>query len=236
MVNKYTKVISALSDEDLIQVVTSMRDDYEAAALAAAKFEIKKRNISYSIDKPKEDEYLYGDNPFVADYSLTLDSLNTLVEEGPSDKIYNYADHASVGSGTRFNNYIIDKIAIFLISIIFLALVLFLPFVKQKGIIIIIFIFTINIASASFFYYLIMELIFNKTIGKFITKTIVVKQDGSKPSIGSIIGRTLCRHVPFNEISFYYGKRGFHDILSGTAVVKDIEHFHPIPILDKLEN
>ena len=71
-----------------------------------------------------------------------------------------------------------------------------------------------------FFYYLITEMYFSRTFGKYFTKTMVVKHEGSRPNMKSIIVRTLSRLIPFEPFSFLTSKRGWHDILSVTYVVK----------------
>jgi uncharacterized RDD family membrane protein YckC len=77
------------------------------------------------------------------------------------------------------------------------------------------------LAAAFFGYYVIMETKYQKTIGKFITKTTVVTKDGAKPEIGDIVRRTFCRLIPFDRISFMFTKNGFHDRLSDTIIIKD---------------
>ena len=70
-------------------------------------------------------------------------------------------------------------------------------------------------------YYAIFEGFFSRSIGKYITQTIVVNEDGSKPSFKRIMKRTFCRLIPFNHFSFFgYDARGWHDSLSDTYVVK----------------
>lgn len=71
-----------------------------------------------------------------------------------------------------------------------------------------------------FFYYLITEMYFSRTFGKYFTKTIVVKHEGSRPNMKSIIVRTLSRLIPFEPFSFLTVERGWHDTLSVTYVVK----------------
>ena len=71
-----------------------------------------------------------------------------------------------------------------------------------------------------FFYYLITEMYFSRTFGKYFTKTIVVKHEGSRPNMKSIIVRTLSRLIPFEPFSFLTAERGWHDTLSVTYVVK----------------
>jgi uncharacterized RDD family membrane protein YckC len=66
-----------------------------------------------------------------------------------------------------------------------------------------------------------MEIKFQKTIGKFITKTKVVKLNGEKPESSDIISRTFCRLIPFDRVSFLFMKNGIHDFLSKTKVIKD---------------
>lgn len=78
------------------------------------------------------------------------------------------------------------------------------------------------LSFASFvFYYFVMELVFGRTVGKIVTGTKVVRADGSRPSAGQIIGRTLSRIIPFEAFSFFSSPCvGWHDSLSGTRVVK----------------
>jgi uncharacterized RDD family membrane protein YckC len=75
-----------------------------------------------------------------------------------------------------------------------------------------------------FFYYAIMELYFSRTFGKYFTKTIVVKHNGSRPQIKSVIIRTLVRLIPIEAFSFLSDDaRGWHDTLSVTYVVNKQE-------------
>ncbi|ESU28978.1 hypothetical protein FLJC2902T_10110 [Flavobacterium limnosediminis JC2902] len=70
-------------------------------------------------------------------------------------------------------------------------------------------------------YYSFFEILFSRSIAKYITKTIVVMEDGSKPSPVTIVKRTFCRMIPFNHLSFIGGScRGWHDSISDTYVVK----------------
>ncbi|CAM3572425.1 hypothetical protein FSS13T_05750 [Flavobacterium saliperosum S13] len=70
-------------------------------------------------------------------------------------------------------------------------------------------------------YYSFFEILFARSIAKYITKTVVVMADGSKPSAGTIVKRTFCRIIPFNHFSFLGNSgRGWHDSISDTYVVK----------------
>ncbi|WP_188794133.1 RDD family protein [Dyella nitratireducens] len=67
-------------------------------------------------------------------------------------------------------------------------------------------------------YYLFFEGLWQRTPGKFILGTMVVNGNGEKPSFGQILGRTLCRFIPFEPFSFF-GREGWHDSISKTKVV-----------------
>lgn len=71
-----------------------------------------------------------------------------------------------------------------------------------------------------FIYYNIIESLTSRSIGKYITQTKVVLEDGSKPAFSDILVRTVCRLIPFELLSFL-GKdgKGWHDSLSKTFVV-----------------
>jgi|GEM_PF-5731169 len=73
------------------------------------------------------------------------------------------------------------------------------------------------------FYFLICESVWGKTIGKLATGTKVVDYTGLKPSFGRVFLRTICRFIPFDNISFLFRSypRGWHDKISGTLVVLD---------------
>jgi uncharacterized RDD family membrane protein YckC len=80
--------------------------------------------------------------------------------------------------------------------------------------------FVILISSFICYFYF-MEVTLQKTVGKFVTKTKVVTNDGNKATKGDIFIRTLCRLIPFDQFSFLFMRNGFHDKLSNTKVIKD---------------
>lgn len=69
-------------------------------------------------------------------------------------------------------------------------------------------------------YYFIMEATTGRTIGKLVTRTRVVMEDGSKPTTNAIAKRTLSRLIPFEAFTFFGDSPGLHDRLSKTRVVK----------------
>lgn len=70
-------------------------------------------------------------------------------------------------------------------------------------------------------YYNFFEIFFARTIGKFITNTVVVNEIGEKPSVNEIMIRSVCRLIPFEPFSFLgEPDKGWHDSISKTYVVK----------------
>lgn len=75
-------------------------------------------------------------------------------------------------------------------------------------------------ACITLFYYNVFEIFSARTIGKFITQTIVVDENGEKPNHERILVRSLCRLIPFEMLSFLgMPARGWHDSISKTYVV-----------------
>jgi len=123
----------------------------------------------------------------------------------------------AASTGTRFLNYLIDVFCFYIILFCFgivFALFGMLWLFEGAMAYLVAFIFTL-------LYYIFFEGVFGKTPGKYLTKTSVTVKDGSKPDIMKIMGRTLCRFIPFEAFSFLFSQRGWHDTLSDTWVVKD---------------
>ena len=77
--------------------------------------------------------------------------------------------------------------------------------------------------SIIFFYYFICETFMKgKTLGKYATKTRVRKISGERPTSKDVLIRCLLRFIPFEPISFLFGKKGWHDEFSNTQVVDDV--------------
>ena len=69
-------------------------------------------------------------------------------------------------------------------------------------------------------YYAGAEALLQRTPAKYLTGTIVVAADGSRPTIGQILGRTFCRFIPFEAFSFFGDPCvGWHDSIPKTRVV-----------------
>ncbi|MBT0609179.1 RDD family protein [Aequorivita echinoideorum] len=121
-------------------------------------------------------------------------------------------------TGKRFLNNLIDTICFYFL--IFLSAMLFdevLGIVPEEGAdwFVLYFILLYVVFHALFEYF------FGKTPGKFLTKTKVVKRDGTRPTFWNILGRNTARLIPFDPISYLFSTRGWHDQVSNTYVVMD---------------
>lgn len=73
-------------------------------------------------------------------------------------------------------------------------------------------------------YFGLTEIYFSRTVAKYLTKTIVVTKEGSRPKTQQIIIRTLTRFIPLEGLTFLSSNiRGLHDLFSNTYVVKKHE-------------
>ena len=71
----------------------------------------------------------------------------------------------------------------------------------------------------SFFYFFVLESWFGKTLGKFVTRTVVVNRLNNTPSRRELFWRTLLRFIPWDCFTFLT-KSGWHDKYSATKVVR----------------
>ncbi|WP_348813228.1 RDD family protein [Flavobacterium maritimum] len=138
---------------------------------------------------------------------------------------FRITDEVLATQGQRFLNYVIDLIVqyliIFVLGFIFTILSLLtgytgiMDWIGSMGDLegYVVFFFVVIL------YYTLFESLCSRTIGKYITKTIVVNEDGSKPDSQIILKRTLCRLIPFDGLSFLGSGRGWHDSISDTYVV-----------------
>lgn len=128
--------------------------------------------------------------------------------------------------GARFLNYIIDIVGYYLFIFLFMMLIGILnpDFFRQTG----------DSADASLSAYVIALLSFlvyytilegatkGKTLGKLITNTRAVKEDGADITWSDAFKRTLSRIVPFEPFSGF-SDRPWHDKWTNTIVVKKVK-------------
>jgi len=74
-----------------------------------------------------------------------------------------------------------------------------------------------------YFYCLLSELFFGRTLGKALFGLkIVSTKTGDSANSGQIIVRTLSRMIPFDPLSFFSkNPRGWHDSIARTSVVEN---------------
>ncbi len=126
--------------------------------------------------------------------------------------------------GDRFINFLIDAVLSYIMFIVIIIVLMvnmgdevliMLQEYNQE--------FSYSILLIYIVYYTLMEFYFGKTIGKFLTKTTVVNRKGIKPDFLNLLGRSLCRMIPFEPFSILFSGRGigWHDSISETYIVKD---------------
>jgi uncharacterized RDD family membrane protein YckC len=133
----------------------------------------------------------------------------------------------SVSSGPRFGHFIIDLIAfqivIYIVNYVFELIMNATTFSVSVNL-------TIGLISGIVLLllypalYAFCEFKWQKTPGKFLTRTIVIDEYGNKPDLRTLILRSLLRLVPF-EIFSCFGdySHGWHDSWSKTWVVTEAE-------------
>lgn len=125
---------------------------------------------------------------------------------------------------TRAINQVIDFVLILILFVIVYPLVFAASFLMLKGfagILVVLLFLLLGFMFTTVAYYMVMEGVFNKTVGKFITGTRVVTTDHQKPPFKNIAIRSLLRLIPFAAFLREEGSPiFFHDKKSGTIVVK----------------
>ncbi|MDY7394740.1 RDD family protein [Aureibaculum sp. 2210JD6-5] len=144
-------------------------------------------------------------------------------------KEFRVTDEMLAGKGKRLLNYIID-IAFFYSLFFLLGMVLYLIAKIMANEELITFLLELEnfnpiidrllTAVLLVIYYVVLESLSQKSIGKLITRSKVVLENGEKPPFEVFIKRSLCRIIPFDQLSFL-GKKGWHDSISKTFVVDD---------------
>jgi uncharacterized RDD family membrane protein YckC len=141
----------------------------------------------------------------------------------------------------RLANVVIDILAIYVFAVIFMVFMYLLEALGVEGPNLWIAGFTDNDFNIlgliiMIIYYAGMEITLQRTIGKMITGTIVIDENGLKPSPKAIIGRSFCRIFWIESISFLRAyPRGWHDSASGTYVVKAKKYKKALEAKDSFE-
>jgi len=135
-----------------------------------------------------------------------------------------------VSGGLRFMHLVVDSTIVGFIYTV-LQTILFRLHIDSPSLGI-----EITIITLYFFYffisYLIMEQLFQTTLGKLISQSVVVDVYGNKPDFKTILLRCIIRVIPFDGLTFLGDEaRGWHDKLSETygiskkelAIIKQLQ-------------
>jgi uncharacterized RDD family membrane protein YckC len=135
-----------------------------------------------------------------------------------SEPTFEYAS-----AGQRFVNYLIDLIIFYVLMFIVgifigIAAVAGLASIESVAVTILTYVFAI-----AFFllYYTLLEGSKGKTLGKLVSKTKVVTEDGTPMTYSKAFVRSLSRLVPFEPLSVFFGLKMWHDQWTNTMVIKD---------------
>jgi uncharacterized RDD family membrane protein YckC len=137
----------------------------------------------------------------------------------------NYVD--PVSRGIRFVNYLIDQITI---GVIFNGLDYMFAATSNgnygdeailQGNMMVVWIRLLYSLGVTVGYYTLFEAATKgRTLGKMLTNTTAITQDGSPFTFKHALLRSLCRLIPFEPLSALFGYMPWHDSLTKTAVVK----------------
>jgi len=131
-----------------------------------------------------------------------------------------------VSGGLRFAHFFVDLIAYYLLYYLCLFISSYIAASSDAPFQAIIVAYYISVFFMLSFpiYYICFEHFFQRTPGKFLTKSIVIDIYGNKPPFGTNILRNLLRLIPFETLSCAFNERGWHDRFSETFVVKEVEY------------
>ncbi|MCW1913898.1 RDD family protein [Luteolibacter sp. GHJ8] len=124
-----------------------------------------------------------------------------------------------VGRGPRFLNFLIDRVVVFAMAfVVGLVGAMFFGATEEtfSGINDVLLGYALTLV-----YYIFMEGVLGTTLGKLVTGTKIIGEDGQRPPFSKMLQRSLCRIIPFEPLS-YLGSdaRGWHDTITKTWVVK----------------
>jgi uncharacterized RDD family membrane protein YckC len=198
MDTNFKDVMSERTDEELIKIITIDRNNYQPIAIEAAEEEIRTRDINTG-----KIELLKSDLENQLERKRELDSKK-------------------VNPLKRFIHFVVDT----LICWIIIALLFFgIELLMGTGEINILLKYLV-ILTGFFGYYVFMETKYQRTIGKFITNSIVVTSYEDVPDLKRIFTRTICRLIPFDLLSFLFTNNGFHDRFSSTMLINNKKTFN----------
>jgi uncharacterized RDD family membrane protein YckC len=133
-------------------------------------------------------------------------------------------DSSKIASNSkRFINWIVDSISVSILWFILLPVIVII--LRNVGLLDNLkdgetMDLEFTVLPIAFLYYLTFESIFKTTLGKLITKTKIIRLDNEEVNFVDILLRTLCRFIPFEQLSFLAEKpSGWHDKISETRII-----------------
>lgn len=164
-------------------------------------------------------------NPVHFEDSCNLFEENKELQLKYENEVKSKIHYKNASIGKRITNYCIDILSIGLIEFVIAVILLIfysidselysLVFINDIGRIL--FVILLNII-----YYTLFESISGKSLGKYITRTKVINLNGEKTVWTIILLRSVCRLIPFDQLSFLVSnEKGWHDKLSKTIVIEE---------------
>jgi len=155
-----------------------------------------------------------------------MEDPHDLLDDGLIED-HSEAEYVNATKGKRFINNLIDSISFYVIAILFYVLYE----LNNTGD----FFYEENVGEEYLIdslltyvgyplYYTMMEYFTNgKSLGKYVTKTRVIRKSEESFSFLRILGRSYVRLIPFEMLSIFFNDQNsmWHDNLSDTRVVHD---------------
>lgn len=139
---------------------------------------------------------------------------------------FNEPKYKFASIGQRLLNVIVDIVAFYIVTFIAGVVAGLIGAAMQSnsdrvlpGVVQLIFLFAF--LAIYVLYYTLLEGSKGKTLGKLLTKTKVVQIDGSPLGYKKAFVRSLCRLVPFEFISVFFGGLMWHDQWAYSMTVQD---------------
>lgn len=185
--------MNSLSDLEILNIITDDKESHSLQEIQQAQRIAEQRGL---------DVYLYVND---RDAYHRISKKEKVIDNRASNKL-------------RLINYLFDSL---MITLLIISIEIIVNYLGNLSI-------QMNwsnynkfwIALLVFTYYAVQEGIWNRTLGKIVTNTIVVSQKNKAPTLPEILMRTVCRFIPLEALSFAFMKDGFHDIFSKTKVIE----------------
>lgn len=144
-------------------------------------------------------------------------------------RLFKIVEDHKASKWQRLANYLIDLAAIYILIMVFFAILgIFFAiftevdvdeFANKLGNVNSFIDRIIGLLIYGFLMFLVEFFSKGRSLGKFITGTMVIKTDATALKIQDYFYRNISRAIPFDQLSFL-GNNGWHDTICDTRVVK----------------